>query len=85
MCLCYILYSKSKDKFYIGATCDSLEERLRKHNTNHGGFTGNTSDWLIVYFETFNDKEAAFKREKEIKAWKSRARIEKLITNNQGA
>jgi putative endonuclease len=58
---------------------------LRKHNTNHSGFTGNTSDWLIVYFETFNDKEAAFKREKEIKAWKSRARIEKPITNNQGA
>ena len=79
MCFCYILYSKSKNKYYIGATCDNLEERLRKHNSNHKGFTGNTSDWLIAYFESFDDKEAAFNREKELKAWKSRSRIEKLI------
>lgn len=82
MCFCYILYSKSLNKYYIGATCDNLEERLRKHNSNHKGFTSNTSDWLIAYFESFDDKEAAFKREKGVKAWKSRSRIEKLIASN---
>jgi putative endonuclease len=85
MCFCYILYSKSLNKYYIGATCENLEERLRKHNSNHSGFTGNTSDWFIVYFETFSDKAAAFKREKEIKTWKSRIRIEKLIANDSRA
>ncbi|HAA18711.1 MAG TPA: excinuclease ABC subunit C, partial [Cytophagales bacterium] len=32
MFFCYILYSESIDKFYIGHTA-SLEERIRKHNT----------------------------------------------------
>jgi putative endonuclease len=82
MCFCYILFSPTVNKYYIGATCDNLEERLRKHNSNHKGFTSNTSDWVIVYFEKFEDKDGAFNREKEIKDWKSRVRIEKLIANN---
>ncbi len=56
MCFCYILYSKSFNKYYIGATCENLEERLRKHNSNHSGFTGKTCDWVIVYAETFENK-----------------------------
>ncbi|MGB0424983.1 MAG: hypothetical protein ACPGED_11680 [Flavobacteriales bacterium] len=38
----------------MGATAGSLEERLRKHNSNHKGFTGTTSDWRIVHHEEFN-------------------------------
>ena len=30
---CYILYSKSIDRFYIGSTGDTLENRLIKHNS----------------------------------------------------
>ncbi len=48
----YILYSTSIDKYYVGHTLD-LPERLRKHNTNHKGFTGKTSDWKIFYSEQF--------------------------------
>ncbi len=81
MCTFYILFSKSKDKFYVGATCDSIDERIRKHNSNHKGFTGNTYDWELVYSEIFDSKEEAFAREKEVKNWKSRNRILKLINN----
>jgi len=77
----YILYSKSIDKFYIGAACSSMEERLRKHNSNHKGFTGKVSDWMIVHIEVFDKKELAFAREKEVKKWKSRKKIEQLIQN----
>ncbi len=70
----YILYSESIDKYYVGHT-SNLEERLRKHNTNHKGFTGKTSDWKIVYSEQFATKSEAFAREREVKAWKSRKRI----------
>ena len=45
----YILYSKSQDKFYIGCSGDLLEERLRKHNTHHRGYTGRTNDWQLAY------------------------------------
>ena len=75
----YILYTPLKNKYYIGFTGDLLSERIRKHNSNHKGFTGNIGDWELVYQEEFKTKSEAMKREKEIKSWKSRKIIEKLI------
>jgi len=75
----YILYSATKNKFYIGCTSDDLEERIRKHNSNHNGFTGNVNDWVLTYSEVFELKADAFAREREIKKWKSRKKIEELI------
>ena len=75
----YILYSSTRDRFYIGYTGEQIEERLRKHNSNHSGFTGSVNDWIVVYTEAFAEKSLAAKREREVKAWKSRTRIEKLI------
>jgi putative endonuclease len=75
----YILYSHIKDRYYIGYTSDVLSERVRRHNSDHKGFTGKTGDWELKYFETYGTKELALRREKEIKAWKSRIKIEKLI------
>jgi putative endonuclease len=75
----YILYSSLRDKFYIGYTGDDLFERLRKHNSDHKGFTGGAGDWEIVYKEEYELKQEASKREKEIKNWKSRKMIERLI------
>ena len=68
----------------MGATCDEISERLRRHNTRHKkGFTGRATDWELVYFELFETKEDAFLREKEVKNWKSKARIEKLIAEKK--
>ncbi|MBN1637413.1 MAG: GIY-YIG nuclease family protein, partial [Ignavibacteriales bacterium] len=53
--------------------------RLKKHNSNHKGFTGKTNDWKIVYSEIFQTKEKAYAREREVKKWKSRKKIETLI------
>jgi len=75
----YILYSCSKNIYYIGFTGDALEERLRKHNTNHKGFTGGTGDWEIKYKEIYQTKAEATKREEQVKKWKSRKLIEKLV------
>ena len=75
---CYILYSKKSDKFYIGYS-ENLKERLLKHNSKHKGFTGNTNDWKIVYFEEFGTKQEACFRERQIKQKKSRKFIEYLI------
>jgi putative endonuclease len=75
----YILFSASKNSYYIGYTGDDLTERLRKHNSNHKGFTGNIGDWICMYQECYDVKSDAMKREKQIKNWKSRKLIEKLI------
>lgn len=61
----YILFSKFLDKYYIGHTSETLEERLRKHLSKHSGFTSNAKDWEVVYFEIFDDKSTAYKRELE--------------------
>ena len=74
----YILYSACLDSYYIGSTSD-LEGRLHRHLTNHNGYTGRAKDWVIVYTEKFETKVAAQLREKEIKSWKARSRIDRLI------
>ena len=79
--LFYILFSASADKYYIGHTTEPIEERLRKHNSNHAGFTGKFSDWNIAYTENHLTKRDAYRRELEVKSWKSRKKIEALIAN----
>ena len=76
----YILYSKLRNKYYVGSTGD-IEGSLKSHNSNHSGFTGHTGDWLVVYHESFEKKEEAYARERAIKKWKSRKLIETLINS----
>jgi putative endonuclease len=55
---------------------------LSQHNSNVSFFSKTTSqaiDWAVVYKEKYQNKALAIKREKEIKRWKSRKAIEKLI------
>ena len=79
----YILYSNTLNQYYIGHTSEGLDERLRKHLSNHSGFTGKAKDWIVIYFEEFETKSLAYKRELEVKKWKSRVRVEKLINESK--
>ncbi|MEN9963268.1 MAG: hypothetical protein RL582_363, partial [Bacteroidota bacterium] len=47
----YILFSTTLNKYYVGHTADEITERIRKHNSNHKGFTGGRGDWTLVYQE----------------------------------
>ena len=76
----YILYSLTKDKFYIGFT-SHLEERIIRHNQKSKGFTGHINDWEMMYSESYATKSEALAREKQIKSWKSRSKIQQLISN----
>ncbi|MDP3929696.1 MAG: GIY-YIG nuclease family protein, partial [Bacteroidota bacterium] len=57
----YILYSAKKDNYYVGQTED-LERRLVEHNLrkNLGA-----SDWELKYYESFETRSDAMKREFE--------------------
>ena len=74
----YILYSPSKDKYYIGQT-ENLEKRLSEHiiRKNLGA-----SDWQLKYNETFASRSEVVKRESEIKKKKRRSYVEWLIENS---
>ena len=77
----YILFSVQLNRYYIGSCSVDLGERLRKHLSNHKGYTGKAKDWEVVYFEEFDNVSNARKRELQIKKWKSRKMIEALITS----
>ena len=76
----YIIYSKSRDKYYIGYTHD-LNLRLIHHNDGWTKSTKSGIPWILVYSETCNSRSGAVKREKEIKRMKSRKYIESLINS----
>ena len=65
----YILYSRYLGNYYIGSTSD-VENRLKKHLSNHKGYTSKAKDWIVVYKEEFQTKPEALFREREIKEWK---------------
>ncbi len=69
------------DKYYIGSTKD-IDVRLEKHLSNHKGFTSKAKDWVLKYQEVFYSNSDSLKRELQIKNWKSRKMIEKLINNS---
>jgi len=73
----YIIYSKSKNKFYIGYTHD-LNLRLIHHNDGWTKSTKSGIPWTLVYSEKYPSKFDAIRREKEIKRMKSRKYIESL-------
>jgi putative endonuclease len=75
----YILQSKKDFSFYIGQTND-LDARLSKHNDGFSKYTSSKIPWHLVYFEMFETRAAAIKREKEIKLKKSRKYLEVLIS-----
>ena len=81
MYLTYILFSSKKNKYYIGST-SNLEERIKKHNSNHKGFTGGVGDWQVIYQDNYQSKSEATQRELQIKKWKSRKVIESLVKGN---
>ena len=75
----YIIQN-SKGKFYVGHT-DYLEQRLHFHNTGQSHYTAGKGPRTLVYSEQFGTRSEAMARERQIKRWKSRAMIEKLIAS----
>jgi len=75
----YILRSQTTGKYYTGYT-SNLKDRLSRHNRGLSKTTRRLKGpWEIVYTECFETKTEALKREIQIKRWKDRKLIEKLI------
>jgi putative endonuclease len=75
---CYIIYSAILDRYYVGHTED-LSVRLSQHNSGISTYTSKVSDWTLKYWEEFQTREDAHKREMDIKRKKSRNYIERVI------
>ena len=77
----YILYSESRDRYYIGST-GNLQDRLLKHNSGGNKSTKAGRPWKLVYTENFSTSRDAVAREQAIKRKKRRSYIEWLIDNH---
>ena len=74
----YIIYSQTRDRYYIGS-CADLDVRLNRHNAGATQSTKNGRPWKIVFHEDYSSKTEALKREIYLKRMKSRIYIEELI------
>ena len=77
----YILYSESKNRFYVGHTAD-MEDRIKRHNAGRSKSTKYGIPWKLVYIKEFSTKSEAYQHEMYIKKQKSNEYIKKLINDS---
>ena len=62
----YVLKSETTSNFYKGHT-SNIESRLRQHNQGKTKSTRYGVPWKVVYYETFESRVDAIKRERYFK------------------
>ena len=78
----YILSSQTNGTLYIGVT-NNLERRIYEHkNKIIKGFTEKYNVNSLVYYEQTNDIVSAITREKQIKKWKRKWKLELIEKEN---
>jgi putative endonuclease len=77
----YIMTNKSKT-LYTGVT-NNLQRRVYEHK-NHliKGFTNKYKITKLVYYESGSDAQAAISREKQIKGWLRKKKIDLIESVN---
>ena len=74
----YIITNKRNGTLYIGHT-DDLGQRMEQHQ--YGTFEGFAKKYglkHLVWFEVFETRDEAFKRERAMKAWKRKWKLEAI-------
>jgi len=84
-CAVYILTNRHRTVLYTGVTSD-LRRRLAEHRagTYASSFAARYSARVLVYLETTPNVAAAIRREKQIKGWTRRKKIELIEGVNPG-
>ena len=78
----YILASKRNGTLYIGVT-NNLERGLYEHKNNLAeGFTSRYNVHNLIYYESANDINAALQREKQLKRWTRKWKIDLIEKEN---
>ena len=78
----YILASRRNGTIYVGVTSD-LVKRVYEHK-NHlaKGFTDKYNVDKLVYYEQFDDIISAIAREKQLKPWKRKWKLDLIEKDN---
>jgi putative endonuclease len=78
----YIVASKRNGTLYIGVTSD-LVKRIWEHKNNMvEGFAKRYGVHQLVWFEVHEGMESAIEREKRLKEWKRKWKLELIESTN---
>lgn len=78
----YILASKRNGTLYIGVTTD-LVNRIYQHRTSTlPGFTRDHGIKMLVHYECYTCLESAIRREKAMKKWNRKWKLELIERDN---
>ncbi len=78
----YLLASKRNGTLYTGIT-SNLKKRIWEHkNSIIAGFTKKYKVHILVYFEETSDVRSAITREKQLKNWKRKWKLNLIEKNN---
>lgn len=78
----YIVANERNGTIYVGVT-NSLHRRIWQHKTKVSeGFTKQYGLTVLVYFEEFRGPTTAIAREKEIKGWLRRRKLDLIEKDN---
>jgi putative endonuclease len=72
----YIMASERNGMLYIGVTSDLIRRVFEHKNDMVEGFTKKYQVHDLVYFEQTNDALSALTREKQLKKWKRKWKLE---------
>jgi putative endonuclease len=78
----YIVASGLGGTLYIGVTNDLIRRVYEHRNKLAPGFTQRYGVGRLVYYEAFDDVEAAITREKQLKKWNRAWKIRLIEENN---
>ena len=78
----YILASKYNGTLYIGLTSDLVRRVWEHKNKCVSGFTSKYNVILLVYYEIFGDIQLAAARERRLKEWQRKWKIDLIQTMN---
>ena len=81
-CYVYILASKKKGTLYIGVTSDLIKRVYEHKNNLIEGFTKKYRVHLLVYYESTDNVQSALQREKNMKKWNRKWKLDLIEKEN---
>lgn len=78
----YILASRRYGTLYIGVTSDIVKRMYEHRNELADGFTKKYNIKMLVYYERHDTAESAIVREKQMKEWKRKWKLELIEKSN---
>jgi len=78
----YILASKRNGTLYIGVSNDLIKRVYEHKNDFVPGFTSKYGVHRLVYYEQTDDARSAIEREKQLKKWNRKWKLELIEKTN---